>query len=113
MAKALRSFQAGISTREAICRANSMGLESITGKMGATTKAISQRACGQAMDSGRKDKELATNTRVNFSTTRSTDTVYIPGVLDMFTRATTRIICGMDTGKCIGRTAASTRETGN
>ena len=53
------------------------------------------------------------NTRASSRITERMVTEYTPGRVETFTKAITRTTCGVDTGRCTGKTGVSTEGNGS
>ena len=90
---------------------NFMVLDSISGKMAASTKDSSEMVKSMVMESG--EKETATkNMKASFKKIENKDMESIPGEMEIFTKVTTTLISDMEVERCTGMITLSTKDHG-
>jgi hypothetical protein len=110
--KAYKGSRTETCTRVAMLMASHRGMGSISGSMEAFLRESSETVSGRGEECGGEELGRLTGTRESTRATRSGEKAYLRGRVGTSTRGAMRPICGMDTDRCTGRMAATTRDNG-
>lgn len=113
MVRVWSTSKTAICTKDNTVRAGSMVLDNSSGITANTTRGISGMASGTGKGFGKEELVRMISTKVSSGIIRRMAMEFILGPAAISTRGIIRIICVVDTGKCTGRTAASTGGNGS